>query len=390
MPKHYRHLLPTIVIFFIIALAGSPFAISRAWAATNNSTNIQDEEGDDIKIRAPEPRISIPGLQFTPPEDLTRPDITREGDQRNVLIDIPYLAQYIAAVYRYAVAIASLLAVVMIIVAGFQWTISAGNTDMVSSARKRLGGAIIGLIIAVGSYALLYTINPELVNFSSLKIQYIKTKDLKYYFGGDTSDDVRGDALQRAQSLNLYCPQTSIEAGKRAVEMEKIAESLHQRVLYRFGGKGVPPPTTGYADEKIDEFKYSCPSGYMCFDCSGFANFFLKCAGISPPGGGTANIFAGSQAEAIKPKPGEDGEFDIDYEKNAVNGTALQPGDLLGWKQADQVGKSAGHVVVYIGNGKTIESAGQARSPGTDNPFVKNLADLKGHYPLRWVWRAPK
>jgi len=52
----------------------------------------------------------------------------------------------------------------VIILSGVQWTASGGNAETISSAKKRIGGAVIGLVIAYMSYAILSSINPATVN----------------------------------------------------------------------------------------------------------------------------------------------------------------------------------------------------------------------------------
>ena len=74
------------------------------------------------------------------------------------------IGEFIILMYKYLVTIASIVAVVVIIIAGMQWVTSGGNSEAISSAKKRIGGAIIGLFIAYMSYFVLNTINPALVN----------------------------------------------------------------------------------------------------------------------------------------------------------------------------------------------------------------------------------
>jgi hypothetical protein len=119
-----------------------------------------------------QPKISIPGLQFGAPK------ISTNGNGEDQLVDVPFLGQYIAAVYKYAVAVAGIIAVVMIIIAGFQWATSGGSADAISEAKKRISNAIIGLILTLSSYVILYTVNPELVSFKNLRVQYVQTKDV--------------------------------------------------------------------------------------------------------------------------------------------------------------------------------------------------------------------
>ncbi|MBI5728738.1 MAG: hypothetical protein HY983_00635 [Candidatus Magasanikbacteria bacterium] len=74
------------------------------------------------------------------------------------------IGDFIQSNYRYALSIVGILAAIMVVVAGFQWVTSGGNSEAITSAKKRIGGALIGLFIAYMSYFILNTINPALVN----------------------------------------------------------------------------------------------------------------------------------------------------------------------------------------------------------------------------------
>lgn len=75
------------------------------------------------------------------------------------------LGQYLQVIYVWAVRIAAILAVVVIMVGGLLWLTSAG-ADRLGKAKELIGNAVIGLLIAVGSYLILQTINPDLVRLS--------------------------------------------------------------------------------------------------------------------------------------------------------------------------------------------------------------------------------
>lgn len=72
------------------------------------------------------------------------------------------LNQYIPAVYNYLIAIVGIVAIVMIMVGGLQY-LTAGSSGRVQEAKNRIIGAVIGLILALASYTILQTINPNLV-----------------------------------------------------------------------------------------------------------------------------------------------------------------------------------------------------------------------------------
>ncbi len=78
------------------------------------------------------------------------------------------LAPYIRSGFKLAILLGGLLAVVMLILGGISYMVSAVSPDAKSKAKKRIVGALWGLLILLGSYILLNTINPQLVNFKTL------------------------------------------------------------------------------------------------------------------------------------------------------------------------------------------------------------------------------
>jgi hypothetical protein len=88
------------------------------------------------------------------------------------------IGDFILVMYKYLVTIASVLSVIMIIVAGVQWITSGGNSESISSAKHRIGGALIGLFIAYMSYFILNTINPNLINFRLPQVWLVRPQNL--------------------------------------------------------------------------------------------------------------------------------------------------------------------------------------------------------------------
>jgi len=88
------------------------------------------------------------------------------------------IGDFIRYTYRYAIMVAGVVSVLMIVVAGFQWATSGGNASLIQSARKRIEGALMGLTIAVLSYSILNFVNPNLVNFRLPEIWLINKVDL--------------------------------------------------------------------------------------------------------------------------------------------------------------------------------------------------------------------
>lgn len=78
--------------------------------------------------------------------------------------------QYIRALYIYFVGVVGVLAVAMIMYAGFLWITAAGNATRVTQAKEQMNAAVIGLILTLTSFLLLQLINPELVKLKDFNL----------------------------------------------------------------------------------------------------------------------------------------------------------------------------------------------------------------------------
>ena len=141
----------------------------------------------------PETRIRIPGLTFS------ESTIT-QGEDGTSYLNLPFLGEYLAAVYRYGVAAAAVVAVVMIIRGGLIWTISGGNESQIDHAKDIIIKAVVGLALAVGSYTVLFTINPDLVRFKNLQVKVVEEIGLDKFnedvYDGTAPEDVSAALLQ--------------------------------------------------------------------------------------------------------------------------------------------------------------------------------------------------
>lgn len=108
------------------------------------------------------------------------------GDKQNITVCSPVgeilsctgIAEYIATIYRWLIGFSATLAVLALVWGGVQWLTSGGESGKIQEARKVIGNAIIGLLLALGSYGLLYTINPKLVQYNALQIRGIAKLEL--------------------------------------------------------------------------------------------------------------------------------------------------------------------------------------------------------------------
>jgi len=140
------------IIIFIIIQTFSFLFLKLAYSPTRAEA--------DWKI--PELQITIPGM-----DKLTQPSACPNDSSK---MCVNWIGQYIAGIYRYAVGVIGILAVVVMMVGGIMWIIAGGNTSRVSEAKAWLEASITGLVLTLCSYLILVQINPALVNLKALGV----------------------------------------------------------------------------------------------------------------------------------------------------------------------------------------------------------------------------
>lgn len=124
-----------------------------------------------------------------PPLSVNIPYVTfQAAGPDGVYYDIPWIANYVSGVYRYAVSIAVLLSGVMFIIGGFYYLTAGGDKSRVEKGKQRITDALIGLALVMGAFVLLLTINPDLVNITSLGVKKIERISFESSLGSTTED----------------------------------------------------------------------------------------------------------------------------------------------------------------------------------------------------------
>lgn len=115
-------------------------------------------------------------------------------------IQVSWLSDYIIAVYKYGVILAAVLATVVIMVGGLLWLMSGGSPDKIGKAKTFIGNALLGLILTLFSYMILYTINPALVRMSPLTVSSPKEVVFKPSNYSGSVDQVLAQAAEAGAS----------------------------------------------------------------------------------------------------------------------------------------------------------------------------------------------
>lgn len=78
------------------------------------------------------------------------------------------LSDYVTNIYNFVAMAVGIVGVLMFLVGGFQYMISAGNKSVSGEAKKTMINAIVGIVLVLAAYVFLSTINKQLVNFEGL------------------------------------------------------------------------------------------------------------------------------------------------------------------------------------------------------------------------------
>ena len=125
--------------------------------------------------------VDIPGLyksiscKKNADGSYTCPKVNCESDDSGATTcEVPWIAQYIIAIYNYALIIIGSLAAVTIMAGGVIWLISGSNATRMKTAKEMIIGSVSGLIVMFSSYMIISIINPDILIFKPLEIGFIK------------------------------------------------------------------------------------------------------------------------------------------------------------------------------------------------------------------------
>jgi len=271
---------------------------------TNNATA---PEAEQPKFKIPELAIKIPGMaNFSEAKCTGTPPVCK----------VNWIGEYIGGVYKYAVGIAGIAAVIVLMIGGIIWLVSGGDASKITQSKELIIGSISGLVLLLCSYVILYQINPDLTKFKALSLGYIEEIELE---GDNESPGISLDVTGIASVLGVNCNQDSVE---------QIVKKAKGKVTYSQKLRG-----------------QSAPGNFVYLDCSSFSSFVFKCATGRDTGGRSADIFKDQQV------------WDQKLE-------SLKPGDMVGWAPKNNK-KGSGHVIIYMGKGLFGDChGGSGKEPG--------------------------
>ncbi|OGF37997.1 hypothetical protein A2482_01660 [Candidatus Falkowbacteria bacterium RIFOXYC2_FULL_48_21] len=162
-----------------------------------------------VNYQATPPKMSVPIPGLAPFEST---EVTT-GE----MVSIPWLAQYIVAVYKYAIIIGAIIAVLALMVGGVQYLIGGAYAEAASGAKKIMLGAVGGLVLLLASNLILQMINPQLTRLGGIDLQSVVPIDYnviadKEAEGGYITGGSSGSCAAPKNSVLAYCGVTTNSA----------------------------------------------------------------------------------------------------------------------------------------------------------------------------------
>jgi hypothetical protein len=94
-----------------------------------------------------------------------------KADNTTVVNDLP---GFIVSLYKFGIWTVGIAGLLMLTIGGFMYMSSAGNTSTASNAKGIITDAIIGIIVAMCAFLILYVINPDL---TSINIRFTQASE---------------------------------------------------------------------------------------------------------------------------------------------------------------------------------------------------------------------
>lgn len=116
------------------------------------------------------------------------------------------LQESITRLFQFAYGIAGFLAFAMILYSGVRYVISAANPSQKADAKDGIVSALLGLLLLISAYVILYTINPEIVAQNPIpKLKQIQQVQVSQTGAGACSNCSTMPSSICTETANVHC-----------------------------------------------------------------------------------------------------------------------------------------------------------------------------------------
>lgn len=200
------------------------------------------------------------------------------------------IANYIRAIYKYAIGIVGILAAVVLMIGGVMWVVAGGSATMIGEAKSWIGAALTGLVLALMSYLILATVNPALVNFKTTGIKTVEESKEESKIKSELAECCQNDS---DCTLGYICNKNILSGdcyGKEGYGACQIASGLSENSLCTNSNQCQSPlkciAPTGTSSYRCVTVGGDCGDGGICLeDCASNGKSWCSTCSGSCPGG---------------------------------------------------------------------------------------------------------
>lgn len=370
---------------------------------TSRSVTTSPDGTTTFEPITPELGVEIPGVGLSP--------ATRESDE----VVVPFLAQYINAIYRYGVTIVLIVAIVMVVYGGFRYLVGASLGD-IQAGKKIIQDALIGMLVVLGAYMILNTVNPATLNLTVLRLPFVDEMRLLMTTTVPTADwessDASSGGTTRTEASGLrFDPGAESAYSSCPISLSApIATSPYSRRDARveeFMSEMAPNlRSMGVRERVLAASSAATACGIHMGSCGNTTITINELAGVGGAGItqhsiGSANVtyLIGINQECVRNHPG-DRECKSQARASAFDrfseqlegwpnewAADLRPGDHI-WIYTAHSGGAGQHAAIFLGwasPGRARVFNGQWEGNVRESTYCITT-DCRNVYPLTQVW----
>lgn len=196
--------------------------------------------------------VPIPGLDFE--NQIVENELT--GEKRINLLGI-----YVKAVYGYVLVVAAILAVLMVMVGGFQYLTAAGSTKAIGAAKERIRNASMGIVLLMFAYTIAFLIDPSTLLFGSLNVRDVTA--IEYIPSEGEETDVSAVSVSSSDNVKILGEHLSSQRSDNFINKDLLAKlTAVSNSFYEKYGKNLSISSAGRTLEKQATLFYdNCIAG---------------------------------------------------------------------------------------------------------------------------------
>ncbi|MFH0840624.1 MAG: hypothetical protein V1865_01385 [bacterium] len=287
------------------------------------------------QLENPVDNINMPNLKFE--------DAQVSGGPGDYVIHTPWTGNYIESLYGWGVGVIAILSVLTIAIGGVIWVTAAGNQGRITEAKSWIGSSLLGLTLALSSYLILTTINPDLGGVGWISISNVEAVDPGDYTYNTTASYNNSPYGKGTPGQPFPLPDGKFPS-PASRDMTSMVNFYLNDVTIQYVSKN---------DPLIKEKRGRVYGGIAYSDCSAFAAHLAAAGGYNKIDGEgtTQGLFV----------TGNNNRQEITDIDDLERKNLIKIGDVVGYNDG-----GVGHTMTYIGNGQLIECT----SDDNENSFI--------------------